>query len=76
MRRFLQSDLCYNVTENLTWEKVLSSNYCKPGLHIDTFFKEAVLPSGYPYFAWNGAILKVVQKLGYVMTNKFVSDIK
>ena len=52
----------YKVQEELTWENVLASSHSKSGTYLHKFFEEIVIPSGYPYFAWNGVVFKVVFK--------------
>lgn len=74
--KFIPDEEIYVVKENLTWENVLSSSHCKPGIHIGKFIKEVVIPSGYEYFSWNGAIMKVLYEGNYIKTNIYVKDVK
>lgn len=57
---------------------VLSPNFKHFG-HIDTFFEVAVLPSGYPFFQWNGRVYEVIHAIKFPMpiymgTDKLIED--
>ena len=45
----------------ISWKDVLNPNHNWYGT-IYKFFELAVVPSGYPYFEWNGIVFKVVNE--------------
>ncbi|KON87389.1 hypothetical protein AF332_11500 [Sporosarcina globispora] len=42
-----------------TWKNVIHGEHALRFGHIDNFFNQIVVPSGYPYFIWNDIIYRV-----------------
>lgn len=64
--------------KELNWKNVIHGNHQLSFGHIDNFFNQVVVPTGYPYFIWSDRVYKVEDRyntIRFTDTGYTVNDI-